>query len=240
VPIKVITFDLDNTLWDVDPALLRAEDAQREWLLQHRPGAIEHYDHEGLWEFKKQVWKRHPQLLHNVSAMRQQMLLELQLAAGYSDQEARAGAETAFAVFLEQRHAVELYAEALGVLEVLARDFTLGALTNGNADIYKTDAGEYFDFAFLAEQVGASKPAPDMFHAAMEKSGAAAAEIIHVGDNPEHDVRGALAVGMYTVWIIAPRQAWPGGDRAHREINCLGDLPATIASIAEDAAGNRR
>ena len=31
--IEVITFDLDNTLWDVEPALIKAEDAQREWLL---------------------------------------------------------------------------------------------------------------------------------------------------------------------------------------------------------------
>ena len=42
-----------HTLWDVDPALLRAEQAQRDWLLQHRPGTIEPYDHERLWEFKQ-------------------------------------------------------------------------------------------------------------------------------------------------------------------------------------------
>ena len=80
--IKVITFDLDNTLWDVEPALLRAEGAQRVWLLEHRPGTIEQYDHQALWEFKKSVWKRFPHFVHNVSAMRHQMLLELQLAAG--------------------------------------------------------------------------------------------------------------------------------------------------------------
>ena len=234
--IKVITFDLDNTLWDVDPALLRAEDAQRAWLLEHRPGAIEAFDHEALWEFKKSVWKRHPQLLHNVSEMRRQMLLELQLAAGYSESEARTGAEQAFAVFLEERHRVELYEEALGMLELLARDYTLGALTNGNADIYKTDAGEYFDFAFLAEEFSASKPAPDMFHAAMSRSGAAADEIIHVGDTPAHDVRGALEVGMFAVWINLREETWPGGDKAHREVTCLSQLPAAIGEISADKA----
>ena len=91
--IKVITFDLDNTLWDVEPALLRAEQAQQEWLLQHRPGTVESLDHEALWEFKKSVWRRHPQLLHHVSQIRIQMLYELQLAAGYPERTARSGAE---------------------------------------------------------------------------------------------------------------------------------------------------
>ena len=229
--IRVITFDLDNTLWDVDPALLRAEDAQRAWLLTHRPGTIEAYDHDTLWQFKQEVWKRHPELLHNVSAMRRQMLYELQVAAGYAETDAKVGAEQAFAVFLEERHRVELYEEALEVLELLARDYTLGALTNGNADIYKTDAGEYFDFAFLAEEFGASKPAPDMFHAAMERSGAAADEIIHVGDNPEHDIRGALDAGMFAVWINLRNEPWPGGAQAHREVTALGELPEAVAGI---------
>ena len=44
MPISVITFDLDNTLWDVEPALIKAEQAQQDWLLQHRPGAVEAYD----------------------------------------------------------------------------------------------------------------------------------------------------------------------------------------------------
>ena len=126
--ITVITFDLDNTLWDVEPALLRAEEAQRKWLLRHRPGTMEAFDHEGLWEFKKSVWKRHPQLLHHVSDIRRQMLYELQRAAGFGEEESREGAQQAFAAFLEERHKVILYEEALGVLRSLSRDFTLGAL----------------------------------------------------------------------------------------------------------------
>ena len=234
--IKVITFDLDNTLWDVDPALIRAEDAQRDWLVEHRPGAIDNYGHEDLWEFKKSVWKRHPQLLHNVSAMRRQMLLELQLAAGYPEAEARSGAEQAFSVFLNERHKVELYEQALEVLEQLAGQFSIGALTNGNADIYKPDAGEYFDFAFLAEDFSASKPAPDIFHAAMEKSGAAAHEIIHVGDNPEHDIQGALDVGMYAVWVNLKKEPWPGGPEAHQEVTDLAALPLAVDRIRKAAS----
>lgn len=237
--IKVITFDLDNTLWDVEPALINAEQAQRAWLLEHRPGAIDDYDHERLFEFKKTVWKAHPELAHDVTRMRIQSLLELQLAAGYAEAEAQVGAETAFAVFLAQRHAVVLYEEALEVLQLLARDYTLGALTNGNADIYKTDAAEYFDFAFLAEEVGASKPAPDMFQAALRKTGVAAASVVHVGDNPKHDIHGAQAMGMRTVWMNNRQAQWTGGTPADREINNLRQLPEAIASLAEGCRAGR-
>jgi HAD superfamily hydrolase (TIGR01509 family) len=236
--IKVITFDLDNTLWDVEPALLRAEQAQQEWLLQHRPGTVESLDHEALWEFKKSVWRRHPQLLHHVSQIRIQMLYELQLAAGYPERTARSGAEQAFAAFLAERQQVKLYEEALGVLETLATRFILGALTNGNADVYKTDAGDYFDFAFLAQEVGASKPHPDMFHAALERTGVAASNVIHVGDDPEHDIAGARAVGMHTVWMNARGKEWPEGPRPSREISNLRQLPSAIADIAAAPAKN--
>lgn len=231
--IRVITFDLDNTLWDVEPALLRAEAAQQQWLLEHRPGTAERLDHDALFEFKKSVWKRHPELAHHVTRMRIQTLYELQVAAGYDETQARSGAEAAFAVFLQERHKVELYDEALAVLERLAQKYTLGALTNGNADIYKTDAAEYFDFAFLAEDIGASKPHPDMFHAALETAGTAAHEMVHVGDDPVHDIGGAQKVGMHTVWMNSRDKTWPGGDRADREIDNLQHLPAAITAIEE-------
>ncbi len=232
VKIAVITFDLDNTLWDVEPALLRAEQAQRDWLLQHRPGSIEHHDHDSLWEFKKRVWKRHPELVHHVSQMRIRMLYELQWAAGYCDADCERGATAAFAAFLEERHKVELYEEALEVLRELAGQYRLGALTNGNADIYKTDAGEYFDFAFLAEEIGASKPAPDMFQAALAQTGVEPRQIVHVGDNPEHDILGASRVGMRTVWVNLRGAAWDQQDLLpDAEVRTLRSLPEAIRNI---------
>ena len=35
--IKLLTFDLDNTLWSVDPIIIRAENAMMEWLYEHYP-----------------------------------------------------------------------------------------------------------------------------------------------------------------------------------------------------------
>ena len=141
----------------------------------------------------------------------------------------------AFEKFLQERHKVKLYEEALGVLEELAQSYRIGALTNGNADIYKTDAAEYFDFAFLAEEVGASKPAPDMFIAAIEESKVEPHQIVHVGDDANHDILGAQAVGMRTVWMNARNKDWPGGENADFEIKRLTELPAAIKRLSDQS-----
>ncbi|MEM1191631.1 MAG: HAD family hydrolase [Pseudomonadota bacterium] len=232
--IRVITFDLDNTLWDVEPALLRAEEAQRKWLLEHRPGTMEAVDHDALWTVKKRVWKSHPELAHNVSALRKVLLTQLQLDAGYAESEARRGADAAFEAFLEERQRVELYSNALAVLEVLAQNYRLGALTNGNADVFRTDAGEYFDFAYLAEEVGASKPASALFDAALARTGAAPSEVLHVGDNPEHDVLGALAAGMRAVWLNAGDLSWTHESQPDATITTLDELPPTVEGLQPD------
>lgn len=234
--LRVITFDLDNTLWDVEPALLRAEEAQRRWLLEHRPGTMENVGHDELWELKKRTWKAHPELAHHISDFRRLVLRELQEAAGYGKAEAQKGAELAFEVFLEERQRVELYSEALGVLETLAEHYQLGALTNGNADVYKTDAGEYFDFAFLAEDVGASKPAAPLFEAALKYTGVEAREVLHVGDNPEHDVLGALNAGMNSAWYNRSGASWTHDWEPHVIVTLLEELPAAAAGLRRKAS----
>ena len=232
--IRVVTFDLDNTLWDVEPVLRRAETAQNRWLEEHRPRVMERFTAEALWEFRIKAYRRHPELAHQISKLRIQSLHEVQLHCGYSEEQSRAGASAAFDAFLAVRHQVELYERALDILEDLARRYVLGALSNGNADIFKTDIGEHFDFAFNAEHVNAGKPLPDMFHAAMSASGAQAREIVHVGDSPEHDVKGAQGVGMHTVWMNSGGESWPGEYRAADEsITDLAQLPEAIQRIEQ-------
>jgi HAD superfamily hydrolase (TIGR01549 family) len=231
--IKVVTFDLDNTLWDVEPALIAAERAQNQWLRDHRPRLFEHFTSSALREFRFGVYQRHPELVHQISKIRMQALYEAQIQCGYADPEAREGANSAFAQFLKWRHRVRPYEQALEVLQELSLHYTLGALTNGNADIFSLDIGEYFDFAFTAEQLDASKPLPDMFLASLSETSAHSTQVVHVGDNPEHDVRGAQEVGLYTVWMNASGEEWPGGERADEEIKALQELPGAIARIEQ-------
>jgi 2-haloalkanoic acid dehalogenase type II len=235
--IKVVTFDLDNTLWDVEPTLIAAERTQFAWLAQHYSQLTERFSKLEIREHRMAFWKSHPELAHQISELRVQSTRELLLKAGYGEEEASSGAIAAFEEFLQVRHQVEPYEEALEVLEALAELYTLGALTNGNADIFKVDIGACFDFAYTAEQVNASKPMPDMFHAALARTEVAPTELVHVGDNPDHDVGGAHAAGVFAVWLNASGEPWPSGRPPHIEINNLRELPAALQEIENHNSG---
>ena len=75
-------------------------------------------------------------------------------------------------------------------------------------------------------------PLPSGVPSGFALGGVGAEQIIHVGDNPEHDIQGARAVGMRTVWMNSQEEMWPGGHRADREIDNLRQLPSAIASIS--------
>ena len=46
--VKLITFDLDNTLWDVDSVIRKAESSLRAWLLDEVPEVVARYSPEAM------------------------------------------------------------------------------------------------------------------------------------------------------------------------------------------------
>jgi len=69
-----------------------------------------------------------------------------------------------------------------------------------------------------------------MFDLACRRLGARPEQIVHVGDDPEHDVRGAANAGFRTVWLNRSGRNWPGGRRADAEIGDLAELEAVLAA----------
>ncbi len=72
-----------------------------------------------------------------------------------------------------------------------------------------------------SELVGAEKPDPRIFFAALEAAGSAAERAVHVGDSVWFDVEGALAAGVRAVQFDPHRLCLV---RAHEHIESLGDL----------------
>ena len=227
--IKLITFDLDDTLWDVRPALEAAEAAQWSYLNARFPSlALAATPREQIADLRRNLLEERPELMHHISLFRQSFLERLLQHYDVPDGEAESAAREAFASFLSQRHEVVLYANAQSVLNTLGRQFQLGALTNGNADVRKTEIGSCFDYAWRAEEFGVSKPDPALFHAAFEEAGVSADQVIHVGDCHDNDVSGAVSAGAKAIWY-SPE----GGvsEIASGVVQELSELPAAIEKL---------
>ena len=59
----------------------------------------------------------------------------------------------------------------------------------------------YLDFALTSKEVGADKPEPPIFLAALERGGVNASDAVYVGDQYETDVVGARGVGIEPILI---------------------------------------
>jgi putative hydrolase of the HAD superfamily len=79
------------------------------------------------------------------------------------------------------------------------------------------------DAVVISAELGAAKPDPAIFRAALERLGAAAADALHVGDSVEHDVAGARAAGIEAVLVARDGAEAPAGVRAIASLDELLD-----------------
>ncbi len=220
MPIRCVTFDLDDTLWAEEPLLRAAEDAFYDWITCHCPRISERYDPQELVVHRRAYFQRYPEMAHDFTYLRRHWLRHLAESFGYG---ARAG-EQGFRVFWEHRNAVTLFEEAHAVLESMRERYAVGAITNRNADVHYIGIGHYFDFVITAAGAGVAKPKAEIFHAALTAAGVEACHAVHVGDDPARDVQGANAVGMRSVWVNVNAAPWPGGPPPDAEIQTLDEL----------------
>ena len=203
--IALITIDLDDTLWPCAPVIDAAEAELYAWLQLHAPGLTARHDHASLSNHRRSLMQHHPEVAHDITAVRLLSLQALLQDAGHGP----SLAEQALALFREARNRVTPFPDVLPALASLARYYTLVSVTNGNAEAARTPVGDYFRHHYTAAEVGGAKPAPALFVAACEAAGVAPAQALHVGDDPRLDVAAARQLGMQVVWVNRYGRDWP-------------------------------
>ncbi|MDP4570724.1 HAD-IA family hydrolase [Pseudomonas sp. LPH60] len=225
--IKLITFDLDDTLWDTAPVIVSAEATLRQWLTDHAPNLggvpVEH-----LWAIRERVLQDEPTLKYRISALRRRVLFHALQEAGYEHSQASLLADQSFEVFLHARHQLDIFPEVQPTLEALANHFALGVVTNGNADVRRLGLADYFKFALCAEDIGVAKPDARLFHEALQRGGATADTAVHIGDHPGDDIAGAQQAGLRAIWFNPAGKAWEAERAPDAEIRSLKELPALL------------
>lgn len=136
--------------------------------------------------------------------------------------------------YLEQRFAnVDLYPDTLPMLQALHGRYRLGLASNGNSYPERSGLAGHFAFVVLAEEVGYKKPASGFYRALLERAGAEADTLLHVGDKLVEDVAGAQDAGLRAIWLNRNGIANTTGVQPDRIIRSLDELPALLADWSQ-------
>jgi putative hydrolase of the HAD superfamily len=230
--IQAITLDLDDTLWPIEPVMLRAERRLDDWLRTHCPRAAAAYPIAQMRALRDRVARENPHLAHDFSAQRRLSLHTALSEHGYAD----AHVEDAYTEFYAARNEVECYADVLPALAQLAARFPLVSLTNGNADIERIGIAHLFRFSISSRDCGVAKPAPEIFHVACDRLGLAPSAVLHVGDDPDLDVVGARAAGLRTAWINRTGAPWLHVDQPDLIVHDLAALADQLGAMSGERA----
>lgn len=205
--VRAVAFDLDNTLWDVEPVLARAEARLLEWLHLHCPRIPEQVSLADMRAAREELARAEPHNAHDVTYLRLTALERHARDCGYgADLAARA-----FEVFLAARCEVEVLPDVRPALARLKRSFTLASLSNGNADLGRIGLEDAFALSLNARQIGAGKPDRRSFEHLARALGVAAHQILYVGDDPWLDVEASRAAGCRSAWMNRRASPWPAG-----------------------------
>jgi HAD superfamily hydrolase (TIGR01509 family) len=206
---RVISLDLDDTLWPVAPVIATAEIALLSWLRTHHPRAAHGHDVDSMRTLRSRVAERFPEQRHDMTFLRRRALAEQFAAAGYPDLPAGTPVEEALEIFFVERNRVELYEDVRPTLVRLRSKYRLFALSNGNADLNRCGIADLFDGHVTASAAGAAKPDARIFAHLLRIAGVEPIEVLHIGDDPLADVIGATQAGMQTVWLNREGRPWP-------------------------------
>jgi putative hydrolase of the HAD superfamily len=203
---RVISLDLDDTLWPVAPVLAAAEIAVLSWLRVHHPRAAHGHDVDSMRALRARMAARFPEQSHDMTFLRRRALAEQFAAAGYTGLPA---VEEALEIFFVERNRVELYEDVRPALKRLRAKYRLFAVSNGNADLDRCGIADLFDGHVTASAAGAAKPDARIFAHLLRAAGVEPGEVLHIGDDPLADVVGAAQAGMQAVWLNREARTWP-------------------------------
>lgn len=223
MPIRLVLFDLDDTLCDHATSfrlrIRRALDALPPEQLTADPAeviarALQHPSH--TWE-----------------AVERELI-----AAGITDGQSLA---RAYEVYSSDRfYGLRLFEDSVAAVRAVSTRALIGLVTNGpsriqRAKLTRLGIERLFPFVIVSEELGVAKPDPAIFHHALSLAGVRPEEALYVGDHPINDVVGAQRAGLWSVWCNRAGREWDGESRPHAVVSSLWELYRLIEGWASGA-----
>ena len=225
--IRVITFDLDDTLWDNVPTITKAEIETRKWI-ENKVGKIDWGDLNDFLNLREELIKEDVSIKWDISKLRKE-IFRRKLAHITPEKYRNKLVEDAFAVFISRRHEVKLFDGVEIALKQLSKNFLLGVLTNGNADIFRFNIGKYFSFSVSSLEAKNSKPNRAHFDKAIEiMENIKFDEILHIGDHQVNDILAAYNLGIESLWFNNNESTWDQNFPKPDEFSSWEHLPEIV------------
>ena len=225
--IKLITFDLDDTLWDNMPTIRKAEIDTRKWI-EDKVGRIEWGDFDDFLNLREELIKEDESIAWDISKLRKEIFRK-KLILIEPESYRNELVDKAFEIFIQKRHKVEFYDGVEESIEQLSQKYSLGILTNGNADIFKFKIGKFFDFSISSLEAKDSKPNRSHFDQALKKINSSNySEMLHIGDHQINDVFGALSLGIEALCFNNTNAVWSQSFKKPDEFDSWYKLPQII------------
>ena len=211
--IEHIFFDLDHTLWDFD---LNSKLTYKQIFEEHDI-ELDLNKFINIYEpLNLEFWRLFRENKITKEALRFQRLKTAFDACDYplNDTQINRMADLYIEYLPNHNH---LFDGCIELLDNLKSDYKLHLITNGfngvqQNKVKNSGLARYFDVVLTGEAAGIKKPAPQIFHKALEMAGATIENSIMIGDSFEADIKGAQNVGMATIWFHVTDENIPKGE----------------------------
>lgn len=247
--VRVVTFDLDDTLWPTAAVVLGANSELQSWISANHPKM--NSESSALQATISSIRRENEENIEGYRVfygkLRESAICRLALEGGYDEASAKAIGAEGFKVWLQARQDTAdalLFRDAVDTLKALKQNgILIGAITNGCGDPRQVSSlAPFFDFFVSAEEpeVSRPKPAAAPFEVAAKRlaaqfgldSGSLAKGWVHVGDCLRNDVEAAKRAGLRTVHYAPPEDSEYPTWKSLREANRKNESSSSFAVLS--------
>ena len=200
IKYEIIIFDADETLFDFKKSEKKAFE---NTIIDFGITYDENYHFKIYKEINTAIWKELEGGLITQKKLKTERFKRLSKKLNIQFNEGEFA--KLFMKYLSQ--ASFLYENTTDLVKDLAKDYRLTIITNGlsavqDNRIKKSVIAEYFEDIVVSEEIGVSKPNPEIFqHALNNINYTHKSKVLIVGDSLTSDIQGGINFGIDTCWF---------------------------------------
>ena len=189
--ISLLSFDLDNALYDNQPVIEKAEADSADYLAQQFQLQHKKYQFSDFLTIRQRLLATDDIRFEDLSFFRQTALKSFCRNLENSEQIAA----RAFEIFIQARSLATIPLPIFKMLDKLSQHYTLVSVTNGNCDAKLLSIANFFDRHYSATCGVRAKPHHQMLLKVAKDFNVNPKNILHIGDSVEKDGGAAKAAG---------------------------------------------